>query len=178
MRSLVVPLLDFVDGLSLKCDVYVIGSFGTLYEEPYVQTVLVRYVGSGKGLIVVAPDVMPSIFYVPDAPPERSRRLGAGMGHWDNHLMTNAGTVTRATELTTEGASGAESPRGRMMARQAEAVGGGSGAERRSLQLSSNNVSSVPVRQFEYMGEGMYCRAGHEAKLRGGGLRLHAVKWG
>ncbi|GLC70059.1 hypothetical protein PLESTF_000918800 [Pleodorina starrii] len=75
LRSLVVPVADFMDFGHLKCDVYVVGSYEELYNDPYTQDRLVGYVANGKALMVVGPDVMPSIFYAPHAPSAVSRRM-------------------------------------------------------------------------------------------------------
>lgn len=79
--SLMVPLQDFLDGMLLKCDVYVIGSYERLYYEAYTQERLVGYVRSGKGILVVGPDVMPSIFYAP----LQRRRLDDTMNLYNDH---------------------------------------------------------------------------------------------
>lgn len=145
LRSFVVPLLDFVDALSMKCDVYVIGSYEPLYEESYVQQVLITYVASGKGLIIVGPDVMPSIFYVPDAPPERSRRLGAETDNWNNHLVAGT-TGLMAQARLVMGARGHDHQQWHIVANP-EVMG--TSVDRRSLQLSSSAIAStLPVRSY------------------------------
>ncbi|GLC37599.1 Xylosyltransferase 2 [Pleodorina starrii] len=58
----------FIHGGHQNCDLYVIGSHDNLFYDEYVQIFIANYVFHGKGLIVVGPDAMPSIFYAPDTP--------------------------------------------------------------------------------------------------------------
>ncbi|KAG2442818.1 hypothetical protein HXX76_002897 [Chlamydomonas incerta] len=57
------PLATFLKGGHKKCDLYVIGSYDARYLQTKVAGFLREFVFMGKGLIVVGPDVMPSIFY-------------------------------------------------------------------------------------------------------------------
>jgi hypothetical protein len=63
----------------MQCDVYVVGSNGLSYTQPHVQWALQSYVEGGKGLLVVGPDVMPSIFY-----PSSSSSLAAAASPYSN----------------------------------------------------------------------------------------------
>ncbi|GLC47270.1 hypothetical protein PLESTM_002053100 [Pleodorina starrii] len=97
LRSLEVSMADFVDFGHLKCDVYVVGSYEELYNDPYTQDRLVGYVANGKALMVVGPDVMPSIFYAPDAPSAMSRRMlweGNDKAGDDGRLAAAVGAVS------------------------------------------------------------------------------------
>ncbi|KAG2454293.1 hypothetical protein HYH02_001322 [Chlamydomonas schloesseri] len=57
------PLATFLKGGHKKCDLYVIGSYDARYLQTKVSGFLRDFVYKGKGLLVVGPDVMPSIFY-------------------------------------------------------------------------------------------------------------------
>eukprot|EP00198_Chlamydomonas_reinhardtii_P010244 XP_001699581.1 predicted protein [Chlamydomonas reinhardtii] len=63
IKSYYLSLKAFLKDGHKACDLYVIGSYDIQYLEPRVSHFLQEFVNYGKGLIVVGPDVMPSIFY-------------------------------------------------------------------------------------------------------------------
>ncbi|PNW70885.1 hypothetical protein CHLRE_17g737400v5 [Chlamydomonas reinhardtii] len=73
--NFVLPLATFLKGGHQKCDVYVIGSYDARYLQTKVSGFLRDFVFKGKGIIVVGPDVMPTIFYLGTGTASRRRSL-------------------------------------------------------------------------------------------------------
>ncbi|GLI66767.1 hypothetical protein VaNZ11_010735, partial [Volvox africanus] len=69
ISSYYLSLSTFIRGGHSNCDLYVIGSYDESYRNRLISQFITNFVFNGKGLIVVGPDVMPSIFYGPDSPP-------------------------------------------------------------------------------------------------------------
>ncbi|KAG2489476.1 hypothetical protein HYH03_012112 [Edaphochlamys debaryana] len=116
----VLPLKTFLRGGQKNCDVYVIGSYDINYLNPRTQEAIRAFVNSGKGLMVVGPDVMPTIFYGSQTPSSRRRSL-AGQG---------AGAAAGAlAALQVQGVAMIQTPR--------------SGAGRRLLQTT--DLEATPV---------------------------------
>ncbi|KAG2454287.1 hypothetical protein HYH02_001318 [Chlamydomonas schloesseri] len=80
IKTYYLSLKAFLKNGHKACDVYVIGSYDVQYLQPRVSQFLQEFVSLGKGLLVVGPDVMPSIFYpgtsaaTPVPSPAASRR--------------------------------------------------------------------------------------------------------
>ncbi|KAG2454290.1 hypothetical protein HYH02_001319 [Chlamydomonas schloesseri] len=80
IKTYYLSLKAFLKDGHKACDVYVIGSYDVQYLQPRVSQFLQEFVSLGKGLLVVGPDVMPSIFYpgtsaaTPVPSPAASRR--------------------------------------------------------------------------------------------------------
>ncbi|KAG2427501.1 hypothetical protein HXX76_012434 [Chlamydomonas incerta] len=81
LGSFSLPLATFLRGGHKNCDVYVIGSNDLSYTQQHVQAALQSYVEGGKGLLVVGPDVMPTMFYSSSSLTAATYSSAAGRHH-------------------------------------------------------------------------------------------------
>ncbi|KAG2422134.1 hypothetical protein HXX76_016256 [Chlamydomonas incerta] len=74
----------------MQCDLYIIGAYDQSYLDPHVQYHLQSFVAQeGKGLIVVGPDAMPSVFYSPAGPSTIATYNSSRYRHHQRQLLAD-----------------------------------------------------------------------------------------
>ncbi|KAG2426757.1 hypothetical protein HXX76_012814 [Chlamydomonas incerta] len=155
IKSYYLSLKSFLKNGHKACDVYVIGSYDIQYLDLRVSQFLQDFVIQGKGLIVVGPDVMPSIFYPSSAATPVPAPSGAGRRSL--LLQRAAALLGEASELDLEHAGALlEADSGEEMRQQLQSHMTAALARRRELQQSGGssapgnplfNSTSIPVNQ-------------------------------
>ncbi|KAG2426759.1 hypothetical protein HXX76_012816 [Chlamydomonas incerta] len=170
IKTYYLSLKAFLKSGHKACDVYVIGSYDIQYLDSRVSQFLQNFVVQGKGLIVVGPDVMPSIFYpssvaapVPSPLTAPSARTAAATpspstaGRRGLLLQRAAALLGEASDTDLEHAGvNLEADSGEEMRQQLVSHMAAALARRRELQQSGGssapgnplfNSTSIPVNQ-------------------------------